>query len=228
MKFFWEKTPPPPPPPPPPPGSHARHVYKEESKGDDIVDRSGKIQSVGRVEFPNSRRPAARWMRVAPIPNMPKGTTVEPYDSRMTIRVRAAFDPSAGHVDVNGAERAVETREAAMRGIVTHFLKKFHLPPPSVLISVNGGADTLDITPKQKAVFRHGLLDAAKQASAGGDDDEVKSAAWIITSGTDSGVMELVGKTMHGLDEVRAPLWTPAARPHGDDAFVWGPPPRLP
>ena len=195
---------PPPPPPPLPPSAPARSVNKEDSKGDDEMS-TGKIQSVGKVEFPNSRRDAARWMRVAPIPNMPKGTSVDVYDQ---WRVRAAWDTNKGHVDVNGAEWAVKTRESAMRDIVSHFLKKFKMPPPSVLISVNGGADTLDITPKQKAVFRQGLLDAAKQASAGGDDDEVKSAAWIVTSGTDSGVMELVGKTMRGLEEVNVPLWT--------------------
>ena len=96
-----------------------------------------------------------------------------------------------------------------MRRMVKHMLTNWRLAPPSVLISVNGGAGTLDITSKQEAVFKQGLLDAARQASAGGDEDQIKSAAWIMTGGTNTGVMKLTGKTMHGLDnpeDIQIPL----------------------
>ena len=150
----------------------------------------------GRVEFPNSRpqAQASQWCRVAPIPPMPPGTRVELADDN---GVRAALEKEGAEGNLALADAALEEREATMRGIVRHFLKTMHLPRPSVLISIYGGAGVLDITREQMAVFRHGLLDAVRQTSACGD----KSTAWIVTGGTDSGVMQLTGKTMHGLDE---------------------------
>ena len=63
-------------------------------------------------------------------------------------------------------------------------LEPFGLSPPSALISVTGAADTTisDLSPKEQEIFRHGLREVARI-----------SKAWIITGGTESGVMKLVG-----------------------------------
>ena len=190
------------PPPPPPPGTPGPSSAGSKGRATERkveVPRDGKIQALGRVEFPNSRKPPARWLRMNPIEDIPKAAekAIENSADGEPCVMTDGMQPD----EINAAERALEAREKAMRGVVTHALRKWNLPPPSVLISVNGGAQTLDITPKQAAVFRHGLLDAARQASGGGDEDQQKTSAWIFTGGTDSGVMALAGKTMHGDDE---------------------------
>lgn len=122
----------------------------------------------GRVEFPASSRPPAKWAKISPA-----------------------------------------TDENAMADIVQLLMKAWHLPAPSVLISVTGGASSLDLNDQQKLVFRRGLLQAAKRASSGGsgEDGEMAMAPWLITGGTNSGVMELVGRTMHGLEaDVNPPI----------------------
>ena len=63
------------------------------------------------------------------------------------------------------------------------------LEPPSVVISVTGAAASLKVTPKLEQIFRRGLRKAA-----------AITRAWIITGGTKSGVMELVGKTVREAD----------------------------
>ena len=60
----------------------------------------------------------------------------------------------------------------------------------------------MELNDKQKLVFRRGLLQAARRASTGGsnEDGEIPMAPWIFSGGTNSGVMELVGRAMQGLD----------------------------
>ena len=186
-----------PPPPAPPPPQEPKKAEKSE------VDRNGKLQSAGRLEFPNSRRPMSKWVRMNPVPELPsKVEQVQAKDG--SYRVGATEGLSAQ--EINSAEHVIELREQAMRKLVKHALEKWHLMKPSVLISVNGGAGTLDLTPKQSAVFRHGLLDAARQASGGGDEDQVKTTAWIFSGGTDSGVMSLAGKMFHGTEPDDGPV----------------------
>ena len=66
------------------------------------------------------------------------------------------------------------------------------LERPTVLISVTGAASgTVDqLQPLQKAIFRRGLREAARQTKG-----------WIITGGTNAGVMKLVGTTVRESDD---------------------------
>ncbi len=58
----------------------------------------------------------------------------------------------------------------------------FRLNLPQLIFSVTGGAQQFTINEDVKNAFKHGLMKAAKATNA-----------WIITGGTDCGVMKLVG-----------------------------------
>ncbi|CAH3020787.1 unnamed protein product, partial [Porites evermanni] len=71
---------------------------------------------------------------------------------------------------------------------VLHLLQKeWKLELPKLVISVTGGAKNFVMHPKLKDLFRQGLLKAAKT-----------TGAWIITGGTNTGVMKHVGKAVKG------------------------------
>ena len=134
--------------------------------------------------------------------------------------VDQSFSPSDfGALDFGRVEFAASKRmpakwarfpaETSSQSILQSLIASWRLPAPSVIISVTGGAKSLELNDKQKLVFRRGLLQAAKQASAGGGDDidgEVPTTAWIVTGGTQSGVMELVGRAVQGLEIEDPPI----------------------
>ena len=59
----------------------------------------------------------------------------------------------------------------------------------SVVISITGGAQDFTLPPRLHQTFQHGLAKAAKATNA-----------WIVTGGTDSGVMQLVGTALAEYD----------------------------
>jgi hypothetical protein len=61
----------------------------------------------------------------------------------------------------------------------------WQLQAPKLIISVTGGAQKFTIPQRMKKAFKRGLIKAA--ASTG---------AWIITGGTNAGVMRLVGEAV--------------------------------
>ena len=66
------------------------------------------------------------------------------------------------------------------------------LPQPPVLISITGAAKELtEMRPKDKLIFRRGLREAAR-----------KTGAWILTGGTNSGVMKMVGNMVQEQDDM--------------------------
>ena len=70
--------------------------------------------------------------------------------------------------------------------IVPFLIKVWKLPRPAIIISVTGGAQALTLPAPLQEAFNKGLVSAATSAHA-----------WVITGGTDTGVMHLVGKAMH-------------------------------
>lgn len=56
---------------------------------------------------------------------------------------------------------------------------------PSVLISVTGGAQSFNLTPRLEKAYKRGLAKAAQATNA-----------WVFTGGTDSGVMALTGQAL--------------------------------
>ena len=57
---------------------------------------------------------------------------------------------------------------------------------PSVLISITGGAQELNLEPRLEHLLKEGLELAARSTNA-----------WVITGGTDTGVMKLAGDALH-------------------------------
>ena len=123
--------------------------------------------SGGKVQFPTSKREAAKWSKV-------------------------------------GDDGALKDRA---NEILRMMIETWRLPLPSVIISVTGGAKTLKLNDKQTLVFRRGLLNVISRTSGGGDED--KTAPWIFTGGTQSGVMELVGRAMQARDTGTATAQVP-------------------
>ncbi|CAJ1432588.1 unnamed protein product, partial [Effrenium voratum] len=66
------------------------------------------------------------------------------------------------------------------------------LEAPRLLLSIVGGAGEMNLDPAVEAHFCEGLVGAAKQTHG-----------WVITGGTNSGVMDLVGRAMHRHDARR-------------------------
>jgi transient receptor potential cation channel subfamily M protein 2 len=56
---------------------------------------------------------------------------------------------------------------------------------PQLIISVTGGAQQFSIPLKMRSAFKRGLIKAATSTNA-----------WIITGGTNTGVMKLVGEAV--------------------------------
>jgi len=67
------------------------------------------------------------------------------------------------------------------------FKEEWGLQLPNLVISVTGGAKEFVMEPKLKYLFRQGLLKVA-----------LTTGAWIITGGTNTGVMRHVGKAVKG------------------------------
>ncbi|XP_041364293.1 transient receptor potential cation channel subfamily M member 8-like [Gigantopelta aegis] len=62
----------------------------------------------------------------------------------------------------------------------------WHLPIPKLLISVTGGAKYFEMKPRLKDMLKQGLCHAA-----------TSTGAWIITGGTGTGIMQIVGEAIH-------------------------------
>jgi len=64
--------------------------------------------------------------------------------------------------------------------------KRWRIKKPEVIISVTGSAQDFNLPPQLQRAFDNGLASAATSANA-----------WILTAGTDSGVMKLTANSLH-------------------------------
>eukprot|EP00049_Salpingoeca_infusionum_P015657 m.306405 g.306405 ORF g.306405 m.306405 type:complete len:1729 (-) comp15922_c0_seq1:74-5260(-) len=76
---------------------------------------------------------------------------------------------------------------AAVAAIHTLQVERFghHFQPPTLIISVTGGARSFDLTPNLASLVETGLKKATKSSNA-----------WVITGGTNCGVMKLTGEIL--------------------------------
>ena len=80
----------------------------------------------------------------------------------------------------------VDKNDCTERVLVNHvFRKRWKLKNPKLLISVTGSALNFQMKPNLRSVFRRGIAQAAKSTSA-----------WILTGGTNAGVMKHVGQSI--------------------------------
>ena len=73
--------------------------------------------------------------------------------------------------------------------IIEMMERHWSLGKASVIISITGGALDFAMAPRLQKAFSHGLAKAAQATSA-----------WVFTGGTDSGVMQLVGRALAEYD----------------------------
>ncbi|CAF4208823.1 unnamed protein product [Rotaria sordida] len=70
--------------------------------------------------------------------------------------------------------------------VVKFMQKGWLLPKPDLIISVTGGAKNFDMSTRLRKIFQSGLISAA-----------ITTNAWLITAGTDAGVVKEVGEALN-------------------------------
>ena len=114
----------------------------------------------------------------------------EQIDGVMTEIPTDAF----GEIDFKGATRKAKSKylrfsdETDPELVFKLMTKHWHLPKPRLLISVTGGAKKLNLDPKLEQIFECGLLKVAQTPGA-----------WVVTGGTNTGVMRHVGEALQGI-----------------------------
>ncbi|XP_072050607.1 transient receptor potential cation channel subfamily M member 3-like [Amphiura filiformis] len=83
------------------------------------------------------------------------------------------------------AKYARVSHNASAEDVLQLFTEGWGLELPKLLIEVTGGAKDFVLQPKLKRIFRQGIVNVA-----------VSTNAWIITGGTNTGVMKHVGKAL--------------------------------
>lgn len=106
-----------------------------------------------------------------------KCTTQSPTDGYGEIDFHGGHNKRAPYVRVS--------HDTNPKLILKLFLERWRIEAPNLIISVTGGAKSFVLKPKLKEVFRKGLMKAAKT-----------TGAWIITGGTNTGVMKHVGEAV--------------------------------
>ncbi|XP_069123673.1 transient receptor potential cation channel subfamily M member-like 2 isoform X2 [Argopecten irradians] len=120
------------------------------------------------------------------IPNMDKGKHVWHYHTHTMTQPCDSYGEIQFHGYGHDTESspyirlANDTKPELVLDIILNYWK---LPTPKLLISVTGGAKRFDMKPKLLEKFKRGLINAA-----------TTTGAWIITGGTHTGVMEIVGE----------------------------------
>ena len=88
--------------------------------------------------------------------------------------------------------------DAPVKETVDFLYSTIELPKPKMILSVTGGAKKFQVAENIKNAFKTGLMEAAKTTDS-----------WIISGGTDVGVMRLVGEAIE-------------ENPHAQDLVVLG------
>nr|CAB3267284.1 transient receptor potential cation channel subfamily M member 2-like [Phallusia mammillata] len=104
-------------------------------------------------------------------------STPMPFENRTVQFIGAADNKSAKYIKVSHNEDVSRVYE---------FIKKeWELQPPRLIVSVTGGAKNFKMKQRLTNVFKKSLINIAEG-----------TGAWIITGGTNAGVMKHVGKAV--------------------------------
>eukprot|EP00794_Sanderia_malayensis_P009473 gene9473-10461_t len=120
-----------------------------------------------------------------------KRTLNDPWDKNKHTK-RSATN-AYGEVEFHGCARKTRAKyirladDSNAEQALKLLLKEWKLEYPKLLISVTGGAKSFNLPKKLKQQFREGLLKVAQS-----------TGAWVITGGTNTGVMKHVGEALHG------------------------------
>lgn len=112
---------------------------------------------------------------------------------------RKGGDPADhGHIyfpDANHKAPFITVSDTTTAALLSNFMEKhWRLARPDIVISVTGGAQDFVLSSQLQRVFDRGLVSAASSTNA-----------WVITGGTDTGVMKLVA-TAFRENNVQVPL----------------------
>eukprot|EP00965_Chrysotila_dentata_P122528 4049801-Pleurochrysis_carterae.AAC.3 len=102
---------------------------------------------------------------------------------------RAAHNP-APFLRFAATREPFLSEEAYCSQVLDLLERHWKMQSASVLISITGSAQDFDLSPRLHQTFSHGLAKAAHATNA-----------WIVTGGTDTGVMRLVGRALASFDE---------------------------
>ena len=108
-----------------------------------------------------------------------KCTRTEPTDAYGVLNFPGSHCKKAEYIRVQN-----ETNPSDMIEYLYH-KQSWKLEKPQLILSVTGGAQKFNIPQRMKKAFKRGLVKAA-----------VSTGAWIITGGTNTGVMRLVGEAI--------------------------------
>ncbi|XP_077473871.1 transient receptor potential cation channel subfamily M member 2 [Stigmatopora argus] len=113
------------------------------------------------------------------------GGTWDPH-----THVREVPTDAFGDIDFGGSRQTTTkyarvSTETSPEVIYQLMTEQWKLTPPNLLISVTGGAKNFYLKTRLKNVFQRGLIKVAKT-----------TGAWIITGGTNTGVMKHVGQAV--------------------------------
>eukprot|EP00966_Prymnesium_polylepis_P118935 2748998-Prymnesium_polylepis.1 len=97
---------------------------------------------------------------------------------------RAMTQP-ASFIHLADTRQPYKSPEEYACSIVDMMERHWGLGKASVIMSITGGAQDFALPPRLHKAFAHGLAKAAQATSA-----------WVFTGGTDSGVMQLVGRAL--------------------------------
>ena len=149
---------------------------------------------------------------LAAMASSPRGKMkrVTPEGPLTQLKMHDGSPVSFGSVRFSGSKQmpakwAAFSSESRSEDVVSLLCDTWGLPKPPVLISVTGSALPLnEMSSKSKAIFRRGLREAARQTSA-----------WILTGGTNTGVMKMVGAMVSEQDDDVEPPVCLAIAPMG-------------
>jgi CRP-like cAMP-binding protein len=142
---------------------------------DSVVEVQARNVVEGKLEFAQGRE----VLDSAVVP--PRGTLREARQARfIKCQVSEWTQP---FLELERAKRKEQVE--LLRGLCDFMRTQWNLAPPSVIISVTGDAGPLNLRPHKREIFRTALLNATRSTNA-----------WIVTGGTSSGVMKLVGDAL--------------------------------
>ncbi|XP_030642539.1 transient receptor potential cation channel subfamily M member 2-like [Chanos chanos] len=112
-------------------------------------------------------------------------------EASMDIHIREVPTDAFGEIDFGGLGQKTSkyvrvSSDTEPKTLYELLIRHWKLQPPNLLISVTGGAKNFQMKDHLKRTFRKGLIKVAQT-----------TGAWIITGGTNTGVMKHVGMAVH-------------------------------
>ncbi|XP_071824925.1 transient receptor potential cation channel subfamily M member-like 2 isoform X3 [Apostichopus japonicus] len=148
----------------------------KDAQPDDPKCQCGKRKSFHDAKYLNNPHPLAKW-------KIETHTQVSTTNAYGEIEFVGSAGSGQGQQKLRKFVRADHT--TAPKTLLHLIQKQWNLGQPKLLISVTGGAIDFNLNSSLKDVFRKGLIKAA-----------LSTGAWIITGGSNSGVMKYVGEAV--------------------------------